>query len=136
MTAPLPRKREDGQQPTRLEKARADRRDPLWCPNYPHTDAPHLIAYLWDAGPALPGPAPLTHSEINAWQQSSGVELAPWEARLLRRLSAEYLAETRRATDANCPEPSAQRLTDADRARISSKVQQGLRMLMNTRPKR
>lgn len=63
------------------------------------------------------GAGPLTHQEILAWQVLTGIALQPWESRLLRRLSIEYVAESHRAEKLGCeppwkatdtkPEPSA-----------------------------
>lgn len=51
------------------------------------------------------GPVPLTHSELQSWQDQVGIELQPWELQLLRRLSKEYVAESGNATDRGCPAP-------------------------------
>ena len=68
----------------------------------------YLIDYLYEFGPVMPagmGSGPVTFSEMEAWERKAGIELAPWEARLLRRLSGDYLAESHRATKPNCPPP-------------------------------
>ena len=68
----------------------------------------YLIRHLFDVGPTLAGGmgnSPLTYSEIEAWQRITGIELLPWEAALLRRLSAEYLAESSAATKPDRPAP-------------------------------
>jgi hypothetical protein len=51
------------------------------------------------------GNAPLSHSEIAAWQGNTGIELSAWEARTLRTLSAEYLNSAQDAEDAKCKAP-------------------------------
>jgi len=82
-----------------------DRADDL---EYPPCDAGYLITYLFDAGPVESGgmgPAPLSHREIEAWQHNTGIELSPWEAKTLRRLSREYLAMAQDATSPSCPPP-------------------------------
>jgi hypothetical protein len=71
-------------------------------PRMPPIDAEYLIGYLWEAGPTMPGAAgavPLTQSELRAWQENTGVDLQPWEVRILRRLSCDLVAEMRRAED-------------------------------------
>lgn len=55
--------------------------------------------------PAGMGNAPLSHSEIAAWQSNTGIELSAWEARTLRQLSAEYLASAQEAEDEKCKPP-------------------------------
>lgn len=73
-------------------------------------EAQYLIAYLFEIGPTLAagmGNGPLTHSEIQAWQNNTGIELQPWEARFVKRLSNEYLNESQRAVARDCPAPWA-----------------------------
>jgi hypothetical protein len=68
----------------------------------------YLIAYLYELGPTVAsgmGAGPVTFAEMAAWQAARGFELAPWEARLLRRLSVDYLAESNRATKRDCLPP-------------------------------
>lgn len=74
----------------------------------PPCPAPHLVAYLFEAGPLQPGgmaEAPLSHGELQAWQQNSGIVLQPWEARLLRRLSGSYLSAMSEARAPSAPPP-------------------------------
>lgn len=68
----------------------------------------HIVEYLFDAGPCMPGamgPVPLTHGELRAWQENTGIELRPFEATWLRRLSIEYVAQAQESTDPLCPPP-------------------------------
>jgi hypothetical protein len=51
------------------------------------------------------GSGPITHEEMRAWQQNAGIDLAPWECRLLRRLSEQYLAEAHKAEKEGAPPP-------------------------------
>jgi len=74
----------------------------------PPCDAGHMIDYLFEIGPtqvAGMGEAPISHAEIEAWQRNTGIELNSWEARTLRKLSAEYLTESMNATQPQCPAP-------------------------------
>ena len=59
--------------------------------------------------------APISWLTIDAWQRVTGVHLAPWEARLIRTLSIEYLAEHRRAESENCPAPWRAEVTQQER---------------------
>lgn len=66
------------------------------APDLPDVSAPHVVAYWMEVGPAAAagmGPAPLSHTELRAWQDNTGIELTPWEARLVRTLSREYVSE-------------------------------------------
>ncbi|UAK26553.1 hypothetical protein K8P63_07025 [Sphingomonas nostoxanthinifaciens] len=77
-------------------------------PEMPVNPAPHIINRLIEVGlveAAGMGASPMSWREINDWQRATGVDLSAWEARLLRRLSSEYLAEGRRAESENCPPP-------------------------------
>lgn len=89
---------------TRLEKLKRDGVTPPMPPN----PAPHIVDRLVEIGmseAAGMGVAPLSWREIDAWCARTGVDLEPWEGRLLRRLSSEYIAEGRRAESENCPPP-------------------------------
>lgn len=60
----------------------------------------YLVDTLMEAGPVSPagmGTTVLSWADLQAWQHGTGIALAPWEARLVRQLSAEYLQESRRA---------------------------------------
>lgn len=63
-----------------------------------------------EAGPTSPtsmGAVPLTWDEMGAWERRFGIELSPWESRLLRRLSYEYLKESHRAEKHDAAPPWA-----------------------------
>lgn len=87
--------------PTRLERLRTDKGDETYPPEMPPIEAAgHLIGYLFEVGPVMPGAAcsvPITHQELFAWQTLTGIVLQPWEARTLRLLSGEYIRELREA---------------------------------------
>ena len=106
---------------SRIEQYRAEQITPAMPPN----PAPHIITRLVEIGlseAAGMGAVPLSWGTINEWQRATGVRLAPWEARLLHRLSTEYLAEGRRAESENCPSPwrapISQAERDSDEARV------------------
>jgi hypothetical protein len=71
-------------------------------------EAVYLIAYLFEFGPASGngmGIVPVSGMELAAWQQNTGVELQPWEARALLRLSREYVAQVQLAEKDGCVAP-------------------------------
>lgn len=89
---------------SRLDKLRQDSA-PVPLPPNP---APHIIDRLVEIGlteAAGMGSGPISWQAIHAWQAMTGTAIEPWEARLLRKLSVEYLAESRRAESENCPPP-------------------------------
>lgn len=64
------------------------------------------MGYLFDVGPVLHtgmGAVAISHGELRAWQHNVGIELQPWEATLLRRLSQEYLTASNAAQEPSCP---------------------------------
>lgn len=66
----------------------------------PPCDAIHLFNYLLDMGPALQGDMgarAIDEITLQAWQFNTGIELMPWESRVLKLLSFDYLAESRAA---------------------------------------
>lgn len=74
----------------------------------PSNPAPHIVSRLIEIGiteTSGMGPAPLGWGEIDSWQRCTKVRLAPWEARIIRKLSIAYIAESRRAESENCPPP-------------------------------
>lgn len=77
-------------------------------PFIPEVRCEYLAVHLFDVGPVMAGgmgPAVLSHGELAAWQANTGVELQPWELRALRRLSAEFIREAKRAEEPGCPAP-------------------------------
>jgi hypothetical protein len=91
----------------------------------PPSPAYHLVEYFIEMGmseAAGMGMVPLSWREINAWCDATRINLAPWERRLIRKLSTEYLAESRRAQSENCPSPwraeVTQRELDVEQARL------------------
>jgi hypothetical protein len=78
---------------------------PGYQPEMPPVEAArYLIGYLWEVGPTTAGHV-LTHAELRAWQEDEGFDLAPWESRTLKRLSADYLSETIKARRKDHPAP-------------------------------
>lgn len=62
----------------------------------------YLIGYLFEIGPVMEsglGPVAITYGEIDSWCRLTGIRLTPSEARLLRRLSAEFLRESRKRSE-------------------------------------
>lgn len=83
----------------------------------PPVSAPHLIDWWLDLGPASSGgggEAPLGWQDMVAWQQITGIELHPWEARAIRRMSQAWLGEGHRAKKPDCPAPWTLRETEEE----------------------
>lgn len=91
-----------------VSRREAQKNQGITDPDMPPCDAPHLLGYLFEIGPTLAagmGEGPLTHGEIASWQANTGIELQAWEARLLRRLSIDYLNQSHKARARDCPPP-------------------------------
>ena len=91
-------------------------------PVMPPNPAPHIVERLIEIGlteATGTGVGPLGWPTIDAWQRVSGVDLPPWEARLIRSLSVAYVAESRAAESENCPAPW---LAPATEASISAEL--------------
>lgn len=96
------------------------------APDLPPLPPPfaYLIEYLFDAGPTSPsgtGSVALTWADLEAWQRGSGVSLSPWTARLLRKMSSEYLLQSVKAVAWDAPPPWDR---EADREKIAKHIKQ------------
>jgi hypothetical protein len=116
---------------SRLEKMRADGVHTVPLP--PMDPAcEYLLGHFLEVGPAQAGGmglAPVGYTELAAWQQLSGVPLQPWEARLLRHLSREYVAEHHAASEQGRPAPWAAPGSTDQRAAVSRQLSLNLRAM-------
>ncbi len=74
----------------------------------PDNPAKYLTDWLFEIGPSVPGgmsAAPIGWRDMAAWQDLSGVELLPWEAKTLRSLSRDFVAASHDARKRDCPPP-------------------------------
>lgn len=112
---PKPRERSgDAPRRSRLQRMRYDLKDTRFMPDMPPVDvAGHLLAYLWEIGPAMPGGGAISHGEIESWQALTGIELDAWQARTLRQLSSAYVNELHEAEKPDRPAPWQQGETAA-----------------------
>lgn len=97
-----------------MEKLKRDKIVPQMPPN----PVPHIIARLLEIGlteAAGMGAGPVSWQAIDAWCNRTGVDLLPWEAKLIRSLSVAYVAEGRNAESENCPPPWRASVTDRER---------------------
>lgn len=91
-------------QPTRI-KAAQDAGRPVDMPDNP---APYLTDWLFEIGPSVPngmGETVIGWPDLAGWQELIGVEVKPWEARLLRRLSRDFIAARYDAKEPGCRPP-------------------------------
>lgn len=95
----------------------------IWPPN----PAPHITEWLIEIGPSVAGSmgeAPISWGDITAWQQNTGIELDPWEARTIRRLSQVFVSQRYDAEKPDCPAPYRGPIDQvvATRADVASRV--------------
>ena len=84
----------------------------------PPNPVPSIVNHLLEIGPseaAGMGIGPVSWQTIDVWQRITGVTLTPWQARLIRQLSQEYVAELRRAESETCPPPWRGKVTQRER---------------------
>jgi hypothetical protein len=110
------RRAKHGDQAARISRLDSLKKDKV-PPPLPPNPVPHIMERLIEIGlteATGTGSAPLSWRELSAWQANTGVTLAAWEARLLRKLSVAYLSESRRAEDENCPPPWRAEVTEQE----------------------
>lgn len=101
---------------SRLEAMRVEQRAFIgrakaaeWTPAQPPTLVGRfLIDWLWEAGPTSPGgmgAAAVTWGELREWADSTGIDPLPWQLRIMRRLSQDFVNESHAATKADAKEP-------------------------------
>ena len=105
-----------------VSRIEALRRSGVTAPPMPPNPAPHFTDWLVEIGlteAAGMSAVPLSWREINEWCARTCIDLLPWEARLMRRLSSDYLTESRRAEAEACPAPW---LAPSNEATIAAEV--------------
>jgi len=88
----------------------------------------YLVEYLWEAGASLStgmGSVPLTWQELKAWQEQTGIELQPWELRIIRKASQEYVVQAQEAHKPDCPPPG--KIVEQDQLKVAKHIKQVLR---------
>ena len=103
-------------------------------PSLPPCSSPHLIGLVMEIGPVIAndmGRSPIGWIDIAGWQKAMGVQLEPWTCRLIRKLSLEYLSESRKAEDVDCPEPFAE-VNEAQRETVDAKIRRIFDGLLST----
>lgn len=70
----------------------------------PECDAFYVIEYLFELGLTL-GDSAITHSEIRAWMDNTGIDLSAWESRTIRALSGAYLSMSHEARSVESETP-------------------------------
>lgn len=112
--------------PEKKKEARGQEFKRLYGDACPELDLPdvgsaeHIVEYLFEVGPAVRGEE-LTQPDLYFWQQNTGAALCEYEASMMIRLSREYLAMLRQASEKACAAPWRRERTNeekAERARL------------------
>ena len=86
----------------------------------------YLLRYWQDlglVGMGAMGPVRLSAVEVMAWQQGSGLELAPWEFSVLREMSIHYISSLQAGAKPDCPPPYGDPVNQFDRDVVQNKIQ-------------
>lgn len=86
----------------------------------PEIAFPHIVKWWLEIGPSH-NDGPIDWQEMRAWQESTGIELSPWEARIIRSLSAEYVNMRYEARKLDCPAPYSE-IDQSTRDIVSAKL--------------
>lgn len=70
----------------------------------PPVPAQYLIDWWREIGPTEED-GPISWLSMTAWERLTGVELLPWEARLIRSLSSAFVSQRYDAKKPDCPPP-------------------------------
>jgi hypothetical protein len=92
------------------------------------------LRHLYEVGPASQagfGLSPIGYADLDAYSRVAGVELEPWEAAMIRRLSFEYCDEAQKATDPDRPPPWDEEDLRPDPRIIAEGIRETLRGLAN-----
>lgn len=92
-------------------------------PPLPPNPAPYLTTWLFEIGPTS-GQDILGWRDFQAWQEISGVELLPFEAKLLRHLSGQFADERieARKSDRAMPYNMDREAVAANRKSVAAKI--------------
>lgn len=85
----------------------------------------HLLDSLFEFGPALNGPQPVTFQEIESWARATNTRVPGYEALQLRQLSVDYCEQYYKALDSHCPPPGEDHLSR--QARVQRQMQEFMR---------
>lgn len=94
--APEVKRRGKGAPPEPVSRAKA-MKDKGETPLLPPNPAPYLVNWLFDIGPSSGMDSAISWQDMEAWERINGVFLEPWEAKILRDLSRQYLYEGQEA---------------------------------------
>jgi hypothetical protein len=71
------------------------------------------------------GAAPIGWQDLIAWQSQTGIALQPWEARIIRQASREYVSQMAEAMKPECPPPG--KVIEKDPLKLAKHIKNILR---------
>lgn len=99
-------------------------------------EAQYVITYWQDIGvveAGAMGPVPLSSKEIASWQECTGIDLQPWEFRVLRDMSRMYLIQAEQSKKPECPPPYGDPVNEFDREIVGKKVGNAFKALIQAK---
>jgi hypothetical protein len=98
----------------------------------PDTDLPFILVQFMEVGPVIPtgmGIIPIGWQDLVAWQQCTGVQLPPWQLRLLVSMSQEYVSFSHKAEKPDCPAPWVEPMDEDRRENVARRLSSVFRSL-------
>ena len=107
-------------------------------PAIPENPAPYLAEWLFEIGPGIStgqGLIEIGWDTLSDWQRNVGVELLPWEARLLKALSRDYVSQWYESRKPDCPAPYLdKRSLETNREAVARQAKAMFRNVAQDRP--
>lgn len=97
-------------------------------PDLPKVECAYLVDYLKEVGPVMSDGA-ITWQELRAWQEQTGRVLQPWEAKMLRSLSIDYLNESQLAKSEDRQPPYQPKGRTPDRVVVANSMKASISKL-------
>lgn len=88
----------------------------------------YLLEWLFEIGVSMHtgmGSIPLSWQEISEWGKD--LDLTPWEKKMLRELSTEYVSYSQKASEPDCPQPYFRYISEDQRNAVSKNILSTLR---------
>lgn len=108
-------------------------------PAIPENPAPYLTDWLFELGPGVStgnGLVEIGWDTLSDWQHSVGIELLPWEAKLLKSLSRDYVSQWYDSRKPDCPAPFlGKRQIEANRDRVAQNVGALFKSMASEKPR-
>ncbi len=96
----------------------------------PQCNAFYVLEYLFEIGVTL-ADNPITHGELRAWMDNTGINLQPWESCFMKKLSMAYLSACHESKKPDTPAPfNAEYFDSANRYIKSMKSKNSIKKMV------